>query len=200
LHDDAEWRERAERFSGKVRDIMQFLAEIPLNEPRANLEQRVSYHEACHLCHAQKIREEPVRVLESVPGISLSPLNESDMCCGSAGIYNLTHNERSMQILDRKMANIEASDAKVVLAGNPGCLLQIDYGRRAASSDKAVLHPVQILDAAYRAGRLKSGRPAHFTGVDSGQTLRTRHGRVVAIAADGRTRVVLSGRNVKHKT
>jgi glycolate oxidase iron-sulfur subunit len=194
LHDDPQWRERAATFSSKVRDIMQFLGEIPLNQPKAELEQRVSYHEACHLCHAQKVREEPVRVLESVPGISLSPLRESDMCCGSAGIYNLTHNERSMLILDRKMTNIEASDGEVVLAGNPGCLLQLDYGRRVASSDKAVLHPVQVLDAAYRAGRLRSGRPARFVGVDSGDNLRTRNGRVVAIAADGRTRIVLSGR------
>jgi glycolate oxidase iron-sulfur subunit len=207
LHDDPQWRERAARFSGKVRDIMQFLGEIPLNRPRAVLEQRVSYHEACHLCHAQKVREEPVRVLEAVPGVTLSPLKESDMCCGSAGVYNLTHNERSMHILDRKMANINATDAAVVLAGNPGCLLQLDYGRRATSSDKAVLHPVQILDAAYRAARLQSGRPAHFTGVDPGDTLRTPSGKVVAIAADGRTRVELDGRpttddrrNVKRKT
>ncbi len=197
LSDDPQWRERAAGFSGKVRDIMQFLGEIPLNQPKAVLEKRVSYHEACHLCHAQKIRDEPVRVLESVPGISLSPLKESDMCCGSAGVYNITHNERSMLILDRKMANIEATDAEIVLAGNPGCVLQLDYGRRTAGSDKPVLHPVQILDAAYRAARIRSGQPATFTGVDPGEKLRTRKGRVVAIAADGRTRVVLSGRKTK---
>jgi len=205
LHDDPRWRERAARFSGKVRDIMEFLGEIPLNQPKAVLEQRVSYHEACHLCHAQKVRDQPVRVLESVPGISLSPLKESDMCCGSAGVYNITHNERSMLILDRKMMNIEASEGDVVLTGNPGCLLQLDYGRRAAGSDKPVLHPVQMLDAAYRATRAQSGSPARFVGVDSGDALRTSNGRIVAIAADGRTNVVLSGRprqsrNVKRET
>jgi glycolate oxidase iron-sulfur subunit len=194
LHDDPAWRERAARFSAKVRDIMEFLGEIPLKEPRAVLEQRVSYHEACHLCHAQKVREQPVRVLESVPGVELQPLKESDMCCGSAGIYNLTHNERSMKILDRKMTNIEATEADVVLTGNPGCLLQLDYGRRAAGSDKPVLHPVQVLDAAYRASRIAEGRPARFVGVDSGENLRTRKGRVVAVAADGRTRVPLAKR------
>ncbi|MEO8287291.1 MAG: (Fe-S)-binding protein [Chloroflexota bacterium] len=193
LHDDAEWRERAEKFSSKVRDIMQFLGEIPLNQPKAVLEQRVSYHEACHLCHVQKVREEPVRVLESIPGVALQPLKESDMCCGSAGVYNLTHNDRSMLILDRKMTNIEATDAEVVLTGNPGCLLQLDYGRRTVGSDKAVLHPVQVLDAAYRASRLQSGRPARFIGVDPGDSLKTRSGRVVAVAADGRTRVVMGG-------
>ena len=116
------------------------------------------------------------------------------MCCGSAGVYNLTHNERSMKILDRKMANIEATDADVVVTGNPGCLLQLDYGRRVVGSDKPVLHPVQVLDAAYRAGRAASGEPAHFEGVDSGEHLRTRRGRTVALAANGVTRVVLSKR------
>jgi glycolate oxidase iron-sulfur subunit len=189
LHDDPEWSERAARFSTRVRDIMQFLGEIPLNRPRAELEQRVSYHEACHLCHAQKVRKEPVEVLNSIPGLDLVPLEESDMCCGSAGVYNLTHNERSMKILDRKMEKIEAAESDMVLTGNPGCLLQLDYGRRSHSSDKPVLHPVQVLDAAYRAERLATGRPARFVGVDSGDSLRTRRGRVAAVAADGRTRV-----------
>jgi glycolate oxidase iron-sulfur subunit len=145
----------------------------------------------------QKVREQPRRVLESIPGITLEALNESDMCCGSAGVYNITHNERSMLILDRKMANIEATEADVSLTGNPGCLLQLDYGRRAVRSRKPVLHPVQMLDAAYRAERLQSGEPANFRGVDSGDKLKTKGGRVVAIAADGRTRVVLVGRRSK---
>src|SRR5205823_5633567 len=108
------------------------------------------------------------------------------------GVYNLTHNERSMQILDRKMTNIEEADSDVVLAGNPGCLLQLDYGRRAFGSDKPVLHPVQVLDAAYRAGREAADKPARFVGVDGGEKLRGRGGRIFAIAADGRTRVALS--------
>jgi glycolate oxidase iron-sulfur subunit len=189
LHGDPEWRDRAAAFSSKVRDIMEFLGEIPLKRPIGELASRVSYHEACHLCHAQKVREEPVRVLQSVPGVNLAPLVESDMCCGSAGVYNLTHNDRSMRILARKMDNIEASDSDVVLAGNPGCLLQLDYGRRSVESSKPVLHPVQVIDAAYRA----SGPPARFRGVPTGGNLRTRAGRVVAVAADGKTRVVLSG-------
>jgi glycolate oxidase iron-sulfur subunit len=191
LHDDPEWSARAARFSSKVRDIMQFLGEIPLKEPKEDLEARVSYHEACHLCHAQKVRKEPVNVLGSVPGVDLVPLTESDMCCGSAGVYNITHNDRSMKILDRKMANIEASDSDLVLAGNPGCLLQLDYGRRSVNSEKPVLHPVQVIDAAYRAERLASGRPARFIGVDSGEKLRKGR-RVLAVAADGKTRVTMS--------
>jgi glycolate oxidase iron-sulfur subunit len=193
LHDDPRWAERARRFSASVRDIMEFLGEIPLREPRAALEKRVSYHEACHLCHAQKVREQPVRVLSSVPGLTLAPLAEADMCCGSAGVYNLTHNERSMRILDRKMSNIEASGAEVVLAGNPGCMLQLDYGRRATHSPAQVLHPVQVVDAAYRASR-----HTRFVGVDSGERLRTRRGLVVAIAADGVTRVRL-GRSARER-
>ncbi|MGA7731948.1 MAG: (Fe-S)-binding protein [Chloroflexia bacterium] len=194
LHDDPQWGIRARAFSAKVRDIMEFLGEIPLNAPRATLEQRVSYHEACHLCHVQKVREQPRRVLESIPGVELQPLQESDMCCGSAGVYNITHNDRSMLILDRKMANIETTEADVVLTGNPGCMLQLDYGRRASRSRKPVLHPVQLLDAAYRSARLQSNTPARFQGVDPGHNLRTRTGRVTAIAADGRTHVVLTRR------
>jgi glycolate oxidase iron-sulfur subunit len=196
LHDDPLWAERARGFSAKVRDIMEFLDEIPMKEPVAVLQKRVSYHEACHLCHVQKVREQPRNVLNAIPGIQMEPLNESDMCCGSAGVYNITHNERSMLILDRKMANIEATKADVSLTGNPGCMLQLDYGRRAVRSRKPVLHPVQLLDAAYRAGRLQSGTPATFQGIDDGVTLRTRRGRVVAIAADGRTRVVLGSRKL----
>src|SRR5690242_13608789 len=113
------------------------------------------------------------------------------MCCGSAGIYNLTHNDRSMKILDRKMSNIKASNSDLVLAGNPGCLLQLDYGRRSVNSEKPVLHPVQVVDAAYRAERLASGRPARFVGVDAGDKLRKGR-RVLAVAADGKTRVTMS--------
>lgn len=194
LQDDPEWAERAHRFSAKVRDIMQFLGEIPLKQDFGVVSKRVAYHEACHLCHAQKVKKEPVAVLNAVPGLELVPLNESDMCCGSAGVYNVTHNERSMLILDRKMDNIEATAAEVVLTGNPGCLLQLDYGRRAVGSDKPVLHPVQVLDASYRAGRASSGNSARFVGVDSGEHLHTRGGRVVAVAANGKTRVAFGRR------
>lgn len=190
LHDDPEWSERAHDFSAKVRDIMQFLGEIPLRGSFAELSERVAYHEACHLCHAQKVRKEPVDVLQSV-GVELAPLKESDMCCGSAGIYNLTHNDRSMLILDRKMGNIEATEADMVLTGNPGCLLQLDYGRRAAASDRPVLHPVQVVDAAYRAERARTGNSARFVGIDSGESLFTRSGKVLAVAANGRTKVPL---------
>jgi glycolate oxidase iron-sulfur subunit len=196
LHGDPQWSERAARFSAKVRDIMQFLAEIPMREPAGVLATRVNYHEACHLCHAQKVKKEPVeRVLGAVKGLEVVPLKESDWCCGSAGVYNITHNERSMQILDRKMENIESTDADVVLAGNPGCMLQMDYGRRAHASDKPVLHPVQVIDAAYRAtrGERRGSRDGRFVGVDSGRKLRTRRGRVVALAADGKTKVRLQG-------
>jgi glycolate oxidase iron-sulfur subunit len=165
-----------------------------MREPAGVLATRVNYHEACHLCHAQKVKKEPVeRVLEAIPGLEVVPLKESDWCCGSAGVYNLTHNERSMKILDRKMDNIEATDADVVLAGNPGCLLQLDYGRRAHDSDKPVLHPVQLVDAAYRAEARDKGQGTRdrFAGIDGGERLRTRRGRVIAVAADGRTRVRL---------
>src|SRR5579884_1225889 len=151
LRDEPEYRDRAAAFSRKVRDITELLAEIPLKPPAGSVPVRVTYHEACHLCHAQGVRRQPRQVIRQIPGIEFVELKESDWCCGSAGIYNLTHRERASRILDRKLANIAATEADVVLTGNPGCLLQLDAGVKRAGIKAKVLHPTQLLDQAYRA-------------------------------------------------
>jgi len=155
LRDEPAYRERAVAFSRKVRDISELLAEIPFKPPEGGVPIRVTYHEACHLCHAQGVRRQPRMVINRIPGVELVEMKESDWCCGSAGIYNITHPERAKQILDRKVANIAATDADAVLTGNPGCLLQLAAGVRQAGLKTKVLHPTQVLDAAYRAERKK---------------------------------------------
>lgn len=150
LRDDPAYRDRAAAFSRKVRDITELLAEIPLKAPQGGLPVRVTYHEACHLCHAQGVKKQPRQVINQIPGIEFVEMKESDWCCGSAGVYNLTHPERAAEILDRKLTNVAATGAEVVLAGNPGCLLQLEAGVKRRGIKAKVLHPVQLLAEAYR--------------------------------------------------
>jgi len=152
LKDDPVYGERAHKFANKVRDITEFLAEIPLKEPLAEVRAKVTYHEACHLCHAQGISKQPRAVLLSIPGIRLVEMREANWCCGSAGVYNLTHAERATKILDRKMTNVAATDADVVAAANPGCLLQLMAGVRERGLDIKVVHPIDLLAEAYEGG------------------------------------------------
>ena len=123
---------------------------IPLRQPKGEINKRVTYHEACHLCHAQGVTKEPRKMIESVPGVELVEMNEADWCCGSAGVYNLTHPERAEKILERKMGNATATRAEIVVTGNPGCLMQLEAGARRYNKNAKVLHPVQLLDAAYQ--------------------------------------------------
>ncbi len=152
LREDAVYHERAVSFSRKVRDISELLAEIPLEPPKGNVPVRVTYHEACHLCHAQGVKRQPRKVIAQIPGIEFVEMKESDWCCGSAGIYNITHSERATEILNRKLDNIAATKAEVVLTGNPGCMLQLDAGVKRAGLNAKVLHPTQLLDQAYKNG------------------------------------------------
>jgi glycolate oxidase iron-sulfur subunit len=149
LRDEPAYAERARAFAHKVRDVTEFLAEIPLREPLAEVRKKVTYHEACHLCHAQGITKQPRQVLRSIPGIDLVELRESSWCCGSAGVYNITHAERADKILARKLENIAASGAGAVAVGNPGCLLQLMAGVRERGLDVEVVHPVDLLAEAY---------------------------------------------------
>ncbi|MDE0961683.1 MAG: (Fe-S)-binding protein [Candidatus Latescibacteria bacterium] len=152
LADDAEYAERAKEWSRKVRDIHEFLVEIELRTPECKLPaQQVTYHESCHLKHGQKVSDAPREVLRAVPGLQLIELTEADWCCGSAGIYNITQPEMSMQLLDRKMSHVRATGAKIVATGNPGCAIQIAHGGQRADVPVQVVHPVSLLAAAYRA-------------------------------------------------
>ena len=111
---------------------------------------RVTYHEACHLCHGQKITRQPREILRRIPGLELVELPESTWCCGSAGIYNITQPEMSRKLLERKMANIETTGAQIVASANPGCAVQLESGARACGQKIEIVHPVTLLARAYR--------------------------------------------------
>jgi glycolate oxidase iron-sulfur subunit len=150
LADDAQYAERARAFSDKVSDITELLAERGIASPANSIRRRVAYDAPCHLYHAQRVTQAPIEVLKAVPGLELVPLRGSDSCCGGAGIYNLQHPELSGQILADKLAAIRESGADTVATANPGCIMQIGAGARVNQLPVEVIHPVELLDAAYR--------------------------------------------------
>jgi glycolate oxidase iron-sulfur subunit len=145
-----EQRQQREAFSRKVRDINEFLDQLGPVRPSGRLQLRATYHDACHLAHAQKIVDPPRRLLRLVSGLELVELPESLICCGSAGTYNLLQVEMAERLARRKVENIRATGAQVVLASNAGCLLQIRRAVRRAKLPVLVLHPMELLDMAYR--------------------------------------------------
>ncbi len=153
LADDSRYASRAVEWDRKVKDIHEWLVEIGIEAPRAKepAPLHVTYHESCHLCHGQKVTSQPRQMLKSIPGLKLTELPESNWCCGSAGIYNLTQPEMADQLLDRKVNHIETTRATVVATGNPGCLLQVINGCRRRGLNVRVAHPVTLLAEAYRA-------------------------------------------------
>jgi glycolate oxidase iron-sulfur subunit len=152
LKSDPVFADRAAAFSCKVKDVSEYLATLPLDMQMAKLPLRVAYDDPCHLLHGQGISREPRQLLQQIPGVELVPLPEADWCCGSAGIYNLTQPEMSRQLLDRKMRHIIAVEPDVIATGNPGCLLQLAWGVWRAGLHAEVVHPVELLDRAYRSG------------------------------------------------
>jgi glycolate oxidase iron-sulfur subunit len=148
LQDDPEWSDRASAMGAKVRDVSELLAAVgPL--PGGRLPLRVTYDAPCHLVHAQRVVNEPLAVLAAIPGLELIPLRDSEMCCGSAGIYNLIEPETSDAVLVPKLENIAESGAPLVATGNPGCLMQIGAGLLRSGSKAKAIHPVDLLDASY---------------------------------------------------
>jgi glycolate oxidase iron-sulfur subunit len=146
FRDDPVWRTRAEVFSSKVRDVSEIIAGASWNGALRPLPLTVTYHEACHLAHAQGIRKEPRSVLRQIPQLRLVELAESDLCCGSAGIYNLLQTEMAGQLLRRKVEWIRETGASHVAIGNIGCLLQITLGLRQAGVPVQAVHPVELVD------------------------------------------------------
>jgi len=151
LADEPAWVERAARVSASVRDWSELLAAAG---PKRGgpLRVRVAYDAPCHLLHAQRIAGPPIDVLRAIPELELVPLNESEMCCGSAGIYNLVEPDTSDAVLERKLENIGAARPEVVATGNPGCLMQIGAGLLRDGSSTRAVHPIDLLDQSYARG------------------------------------------------
>ncbi len=158
--DDAQWGPRAKRVSGKTKDITEFLIETGFWPATAELQdhgksagavvsgikgKRVSYHDACHLVHTQKISAQPRELLKMVPGIEYVELPEASWCCGSAGIYNIVRYDDSMKMLDRKVDNIQAIHPDVIVTGNPGCMLQIQHGLKEKGMNVELMHTATFL-------------------------------------------------------
>jgi glycolate oxidase iron-sulfur subunit len=149
LAGDAVYAERARRFAASVRDLAEILAQEPLRGPLGPVPLTCTYHDPCHVVHGQKIKSEPRKLLAQIPGLRVVDLTESDWCCGSAGIYNLTEPEMATRLLHRKVSHVLATGAEAVVTANPGCILQIQAGLGAHESAIRVVHLVEILDRAY---------------------------------------------------
>ena len=150
LEHDAEYAEKARRFSGLVKDVNEFLGSIELNPPMHVLPLTVTYQDSCHLAHGQKIRSAPRKLLAAIPGLELREMQLSDLCCGSAGIYNVVHTAMAMSLLKNKMDSVNETGAPVIAASNPGCMLQLRAGVKKFGQGQRVAHVVEILDEAYR--------------------------------------------------
>ena len=154
LEDDPAWSDRARRFSGKVRDVSELLAEEPAVAKRHPVPLRLAYHDACHLAHAQGIRSQPRALLREVPGLELLEPPDWEICCGSAGLYNILQPEAADQLGRRKAQSILATGAEAIAAGNPGCSLQIATHLEALGTPLPIYHPMQVLDASITGRRL----------------------------------------------
>jgi glycolate oxidase iron-sulfur subunit len=161
LRDDPHWADRAAAFGAKVVDVNEFLVALGPVAPRHPLEMTVAYHDACHLAHAQGIRAEPRQLLAGIPGLEVLEIAEPEICCGSAGVYNLLQPEPALALGDRKAANVAASGAELLTTANPGCLMQIRNALARAERPMRVAHPIELLDASL------TGSPAASVGTDS---------------------------------
>ena len=133
-----------------MNDVNEFLAAIELNLEMGQVPLTATYQDSCHLAHGQKIRVPPRRLLAAVPGLIFREMPLSDLCCGSAGIYNVVENEMAMALLENKMQSVNSTGADVIVTANPGCMLQLEAGVRLHGRGQRVAHVVQILDEAYR--------------------------------------------------
>ncbi|MEV1332156.1 heterodisulfide reductase-related iron-sulfur binding cluster [Micromonospora costi] len=151
LRDDPAYAERAAAFAGGVRDLSELLAELGPVAPRHPLPLTVAYHDACHLAHAQGIRAQPRELLRGVPGLELREFADPEICCGSAGVWNVLHPEPAGQLGERKARHVLATGADLLVTANPGCLMQIAAAARRLGGALAVAHTAQVLDASIRA-------------------------------------------------
>jgi glycolate oxidase iron-sulfur subunit len=150
LADDPGWAARAATFTAKVRDVTELLSDLGPVAPRHPLPMSAAYHDACHLSHAQGVRAQPRRLLADIPQLELREIAEADICCGSAGVYNLLQPEAARALGDRKAGHVLGTGAEVLITANPGCLLQIQAATQRAGRSMALAHTVQVLDASIR--------------------------------------------------
>jgi glycolate oxidase iron-sulfur subunit len=150
LAGDPAYGAKAHALATKVRDVSEFLASLPFEPPSAALDLTVTYQDSCHLAHAQRISAAPRQIISSIPGVRLVEMPHADRCCGSAGVYGLTQGEMSLRLLEEKMRDIVESGADVIATSNPGCMAQLEAGLRRRRMHGRVVHPVELLDQAYR--------------------------------------------------
>ena len=151
LHDDDAYAVRASEFKSKMRDVLELLAEIGLTSQPGVVPATVTYQDSCHLLHGQRIRNAPRQVLNFIPGVQLRELSMSEICCGSAGVYNVVHDDMAEALLAQKMQMVNLTGAAIVTTANPGCMIQLRAGVRKLGNGQRVLHVVELLDEAYRA-------------------------------------------------
>ncbi|HVU60397.1 MAG TPA: heterodisulfide reductase-related iron-sulfur binding cluster [Mycobacteriales bacterium] len=154
LADDPGWAQRAARFSASCRDVAELLVELGPVATRHPLPVVAAYHDACHLSHAQRVRSQPRELLRGIPGLELREIAEGDICCGSAGIYNLVNPEPARALGDRKAANVRATGAALLVTANPGCLMQIDSAMKRGGAQIALAHTIEVLDASLRGANI----------------------------------------------
>jgi glycolate oxidase iron-sulfur subunit len=156
LAGDPVYAERAKRFVDEVRDISEFLYERGPVAPRHPLPVTIAYHDACHLGHAQGIRAQPRELLGGIPGLHLREIADADLCCGSAGIYNVLNPVAARELGDRKAANVLRTKAQLLVTANPGCLMQVASSVERVGGRIALAHTVEVLDASIRGLPLES--------------------------------------------
>jgi len=149
LAGDPRYAERARAFVAKVQDISEFLAGHLHNPPTGHVQARVTYVDSCHLRHGQKVSKQPRALLRAIPGVHLVEVAQPDMCCGSAGIYNLVQPEMANQVLDNKLADVRATGAGIIVTANTGCYMQMIYGVKRGGLHATVLHVVELLERSY---------------------------------------------------
>ncbi len=150
LRDDPDYAQRAEAFVERTRDVSELLIELGPVATRHPLDITIAYHDACHLGHAQGVRSQPRELLRGIPGLALREIAEAELCCGSAGIYNLLQPEPATELGDRKARNVLATGASVLVTANPGCLMQIAASAQRLGGKLALAHTVTVLDASIR--------------------------------------------------
>ncbi len=150
LEDDPHYAERASKFSATVKDIHEFLVDLPFVPPTGTIDKRVTYQDSCHLANAQRITDAPRTILTSIPGVDLVEMERSDVCCGAGGTYTITERDFSLRVLDSKMKNVGKTGADVLATANPGCVLQLQYGTQRYGPPVEIAYVTDLLDEAYQ--------------------------------------------------